>query len=377
MSQQIDTFAEDRRAGLGGSDFPKLMIPGYKYGSAYDVYLDKIEGSDFQGNAATRRGHYFEQGVARWYSDKTGRALHRLGPETDPTLNMAKVGDEWTLVHPGFPFLRGTPDFLTDLPDLGLECKTHNDRMLQDVDYDGGPLWGPDHSDMVPTAHMIQCQWYMGMTGRRRWDLAVYFVGDKDEFRQYHLTFDPDFFKEMVDVGVAFWNDYVLPRIPPPIDLVPSDRVMGVLIMKGLASGKEIQATPELNQLAQDWADFQAQRLNVVDDEAEIKARFATLMSGLGAAKVKGSIGGKNWSVGAREEKNGTKTNHAAVEAIFYRMLLDRGAATEELEGILADNTIPSHTDAFIQGYFNSINKDRKALRAAMKVAPLAEDLSA
>jgi len=128
---------------------------------------------------------------------------------------------------------------------------------------------------------------------------------------------------------------------------------------------------------AQDWADLQSQRLNLVDDETEVKARFAKVMSGLCAAKVKGSINGKNWSVGARGGKDGTKTNNAAVSAIFYQMLRDRGVEERELEEILATNTIGTHQEAFIQGYFNSINKDRKALRAAMKATPLAEDLTA
>lgn len=407
MTNQLNSFAEDRRAGLGGTDYAKLMIPGYEYGGPYDVWLDKIQGSVFKGNAATRRGKYFESGVGCWYSDETGRKLHRLSPETDPGLNLARVGDEWTLVHPQYPFMRGTPDFLTDLPDLGTECKTHNDRMLYAVDWDGAPLWGPDGSDQIPTSHLIQCQDYMGLSGRRRWDLAVYFVGDKDEFRNYHLEFDPEFFEEMVRVGHEFWSTYIIPAIPfmqfrdslapaeredragelddmlyslpkPPIDLIPSSRVVGFLVTKALAQGKEVQATPALNQLAQDWADFQSQRLNLVADEAEIKGQFAKLMSELGAAKVKGTISGKNWSVGAREEKKGTKTNHKAVSEILQRLVVERGAATEEeVQGLLADNTIPTSTDAFIQGYFNSINKDRKALRAATKASPIAKDLSA
>ena len=378
MTDQLNTFAEDRRAGLGGSDFPKLMIPGYRYGGAYDVYLDKIEGSTFAGNNATRRGKYMEPAVARWYSDQTGRALHRVSPETDPTLTLAKVGEEWTLVHADFSYLRGTPDYLTDDPNLGLEVKTARERQLADVDQDGNPLWGHDGSDLVPLAYMIQCQWYMGLTGRRKWDVAVFFVGDKDEFRLYHLDFDRDFFASMVETGVFFWQDYIEPRIPPAIDLVPSGRVVGQLLSKALGKGAEVKATAHLEELALRWAALVADRKNAEDDEAEVKGAFAQVMAQLCAAKIKGTTrGGKNWSVSAREGSSGTKTNHQAVVAIFYRMLVERGAHTEQLDAILADNTIPTSTDSYIQGYFNSINKDRKALREAVKASPLSKDISA
>jgi predicted phage-related endonuclease len=373
-----DTFAEDRRAGLGGSDFPKLMIPGYKYGGAYDVYLDKIEGSTFTGNNATRRGHYMEPCVAQWYSDTTGRILHHVSPEADPGLKLARVGKEWTLVHPEFDFIRGTPDYLTDDPDLGYEGKTANERQLDMVDQFGDPLWGHDGSDIVPLPYLIQCQEYMGLTGRRRWDLGCFFVGNKDEFRLYHLTFDPEFYAQLVETGVAFWNDHIIPRVPPPIDLIPSSMVVEHLLNKALAGGAEMRATPGLEALAEDWAALQAQRLNIVDDEDEIKGEFARLMGALGAAKVKGTTrSGKNWSVGASEGKSGTTTNKDAVIAIYQRRLMDLGVSGEELEAILNDNTIPTETAASIRPYFNSINKDRKALRAAAKASPLSKDISA
>ena len=364
-----DTFAEDRRAGLGGSDFPKLMIPNYKFGGPYDVYLEKTEGSNFTGNAATRRGHYLEPAVAQWYSDTTGRRLHKVTPETDPALRLAPVGKEWTVLHPQFDFLRGTPDFLTDDPDLGYEGKTANERQLDMVDQFGDPLWGPPGSDIVPLAHMIQCQEYMGLTGRRRWDLGCFFVGNRDEFRLFHLRFDPDFFASLVETGVRFWQDYILTRTPPPVDLVPSDRVISTLLTKAMGGGAEVRATPRLEELAAKWADMVADRKNTEDDEAEIKAEFSKIMAQLGAAKIKGTTrAGKNWSVAAREGGSENKPNHKALSAIFQRMLIERGAAGEdEIETILAANTTTVTTSAFIQGYFNSINKDRKALRAARK----------
>ena len=328
-------------------------------------------------NNATRRGHYLEPSVAQFFADTTGRKLHQVSPETDPGLKLARVGKQWTILHPEYDFIRGTPDYLTDDPDLGFEAKTANERQLDMVDQFGDPMWGHDGSDIVPLAHLVQCQGYMGLTGRRHWDLACFFVGNKDEFRLYHLTFDPEFYAQLVAAGVSFWNDYIVQRIPPPIDLIPTDKVIGHLLTKGLASGAEVKATPRLEELALQWAGLVADRKNAEDDEAEVKAEFAQIMGALQAAKVKGSASGKNWSVSAREGSSGTKTNHVAVAAIFQRMLLDRGVSGEDLEGILADNTIPTETSAYIQGYFNSLNKDRKALREAAKASPLSKDRTA
>lgn len=374
MAEQLDTFAEDRRAGLGGSDFPKLMIPSYKYGGPYDVYLEKIEGSTFTGNNATRRGKYLESGVAQWYADQTGRKLHKVSPETDPGLKLARVGREWTVVHPSVDFLRATPDYLTDDPDLGYEGKTANERQLDMVDQFGDPLWGPPESDIVPLQYLVQCQWYMGMTGRRRWDLACFFVGNRDEFRLYHLTFDPGFFDQMVVTGIAFWQDYIITRTPPAIDLVPSGRVISQLLTKAMGGGAEMRATPHMEEQALKWAGLVAVRKNCEDDEAEIKAEFSKAMAELGAAKIKGTTKtGKNWSVGARESSSESRPNHKALSVIFQRMLLERGAATaEELEAIAADNTVHVETSAYVQGYFNAINAGRKAVRTSAKEAQTA-----
>ena len=216
-------FSKDRMSGLGGSDMAKLIIEGYKYGGPLDVYNEKVELPKFKGNAATTRGHYLERGVADWYADTTVCKLHHVHPDIDKDLKLERVGSEFTVVHPVYNYLRGTPDFLTDNPQLGLEVKTARENQWSFIDRYGKPMWGKSGTSVIPLPYFVQCQWYMGLTSRSLWDVAAFFIGYKDEFRIYHLEFDKGLYDEMVRVGKEFWETYVLPQVPPPKALVMSE----------------------------------------------------------------------------------------------------------------------------------------------------------
>lgn len=370
MAEQVNTFAEDRRKGLGCSDFSALMVPNYDFGGPLDVYLDKVEGKSFTGNAATRRGQYFEPSVAKWAADESGRNLRKVNPSLDTHLKLAPVGSEWTVVHPVYDFIRGTSDYLTDDPDLGLECKTAHERQLRETASDGAPLWGDDGTDIVPVQYLIQCQGYMGLYQRRRWDLAVHFMG-ADEFRLYHLDFDPAFYAQMVETGVDFWNNHVIPRIPPPQELIPSERVMGWMLGKAMAQGREIQADGDLLQRGLRFAAAQAKKKDAEDEEDAIKAVVAEQMAILGAQKIKGSApSGANWSVCA--QGGGQGKPRIAWNTIALRLALRLGLDGVP-EDLIRENTIPGNDLVpYVRGYFNAVNKERKAAQIANLIENLA-----
>ena len=370
MAEQVNTFAEDRRKGLGCSDFAALLVANYDFGGALDVYLDKVEGKSFTGNAATRRGQYFESGVAQFYADETGRHLRKVNPSQDPHLKLAPVGNEWTVVHPEFDFIRGTSDYLTDDPDLGLECKTAHERQLRETASDGGPLWGDEGTDIVPVQYLIQCQGYMGLHQRKRWDLAVHFMG-ADEFRLYHLDFDPDFYAQMVETGVDFWRNHIIPQIPPPQELIPSERVMGWLLGKALAQGREIQADGDLLNLGLQFAAAQAAKKDAEDLEDAIKAKWAEQMAILGAQKIKGKApNGANWSIGVQGGGQGKPKIQWNTIALRLALQLGLDGVPETL---IRENTIPGNDlTPYVRGYFNAVNKDRKAAQIANLLENLA-----
>ncbi len=370
MNQNAEAaFALARRLRLGGTDIAKI-VGASAYGGPYDVFLSKAGQDTFQGNNATRAGKYFESGVAQWYSDQTGRQLHKLHPDLDRGLLLVETGDEWAVQHVEHPFLAGTPDFLTDAPDLGLEIKTAAEEMLYKTDADGIPYWGPDGTDEVPMDYMVQCQWYMGLTGRRRWDLAAFFFGPKREFRLYHLDFDQELFALLIEKGVAFWTGHVEKNVPPPMDLMPSDLVRAHL-MNQARTGKVVEATPDLEVLSLDLADASAARKAAEDREDAIKAKLAERMSDLGAQKIEGKTQGAKWSVAIQGGGTYQKVNNGLVIKAFYKRLSDLGVSEEELEGTLSAYTTSVSKTPYIRGYFNSLKK----LNAAP--APAAQPLSA
>ena len=100
--------------------------------------------------------------------------------------------------------------------DVGLECKTANAFMAD--------KWGPSQeaeivSGNVVTEHQIplyyetQIQWYMAVTGIKKFYVAV-LIGGQD-FRMYEVRRDEDVIKAIVEKCHAFWFKKVLADVPP------------------------------------------------------------------------------------------------------------------------------------------------------------------
>lgn len=100
--------------------------------------------------------------------------------------------------------------------DVGLECKTANAFMAD--------KWGPSQeaeivSGNVVTEHQIplyyetQIQWYMAVTGIKKFYVAV-LIGGQD-FRMYEVQRDEDVIKAIIEKCHAFWFKKVLADVPP------------------------------------------------------------------------------------------------------------------------------------------------------------------
>lgn len=270
-----------RHTYLGGPDLAAIAGAS-RYQGPYDVYLRKTGQAETPDNAPMEWGRRLEGAVAQAYSDKTGHTLEQPS----------------TIFHPEFGFIGGTPDYLvTDDAGILLECKTSAEEQLRMVDDKGDPLWGPTGTDEVPLDYYVQCQAYMGLTGRRRCDLAVFFLGARREFRIYTLEFDRELFGLVLEKGVSFWRDHVEARVPPPMDLIPSDLVTSHLARRALDAGSSVDIPADLLPVAMELEAVGRSRGELDGREDQLKARILKEMAALGAQKLQGKMGGAKFSL--------------------------------------------------------------------------------
>ena len=176
----------DRRTYLGGPAVAAIVGVS-PYLAPIDVWrfargLD--EGPDV--TERMRLGLLLEQAIADAYSADTGRKVRRVG----------FVG------HKSHAFLGGHPDRLI-LGEPGiLEAKAAVTRR--------------GYSDEeVPPHVAVQCQWYMGLTGRQWTDVALLASMGLTIIR---VEFDPELYAALEEAAIRFWLDHVLAGVEPPPD---------------------------------------------------------------------------------------------------------------------------------------------------------------
>jgi putative phage-type endonuclease len=238
-------FALLRAKSLGGSDVGAILGLS-KYRSAIDVWMEKTgKEVSARDSLPLRFGQFAESFVASEYALSTGFSL---------------VAHDSAIIHPQYEYMHGHIDrFVIDqhsakshdeatgepsnlFDDSGrvtasriLECKTANPFTQSE--------WGEAGSDQVPLAYLVQCVWYMMMTGIDRTDLAVLF-GNAD-FRIYEITRDIELEQMVLERAISFWENHVLTDTPPP---ATSESDYKTLFGKSTLS-KSVEAPSETSEL--------------------------------------------------------------------------------------------------------------------------------
>lgn len=192
----------DRHTYIGASDIGVIMgVNPFK--TPFELWCEKtqkISPKKLDENDSVRMGKVLEEFVAQEYAYRNNISVRRA----------PKV-----YVHPDYSFLKAHADRLVTGTEKGLECKTTSE-------YNKDKWNGAD----IPESYILQCQWLMGLSGRKEWDIAVLIGGNK--YKDKPLKFDKDLFDLMLEKAVKFWNENVLKDIPPA--LTPDDdKVIGEL----------------------------------------------------------------------------------------------------------------------------------------------------
>lgn len=180
-------WLEWRRKGLGGSDVSAICNMN-RYRSPRAVYLDKIgELPELEDNESMYWGRELEDVVAREFAKRTGLKVRR---------------ENQMLQHPQHDFMLANVDRLIVGENAGLECKTASEYAKDD--------W---QGETVPKEYALQCHHYMACTGADRWYVAVLIGGNKFEWRV--IERDDVIINSLIEIESGFWNNHVIPRIPP------------------------------------------------------------------------------------------------------------------------------------------------------------------
>ena len=223
-------FARMRASCLGGSDIGAVLGLN-RYRSAVDVWMEKTgRVSGVCDSLALRFGSFAESFIASEYELATGLSL---------------VAHEAAVVHPQYEYLMGHIDrFVCSGPLFNaagsllasrvLECKTANVYTQSE--------WGEVGTDQVPLSYLVQCLWYLMLTGLEQADLAVLF-GNSD-FRIYEIHRDWELEQMLLDRAVSFWEKHVLEdRAPAP----KTESDFRTLFPKSV--GKQVEAPLETCEL--------------------------------------------------------------------------------------------------------------------------------
>ncbi len=183
---------EARRKGVGGTDVAAILgLSPWK--TPLDVYNDKLGlADDSPETLPMRMGKFLEPQIAREYVLATGR-------------NITHDGE--FVVHPEHPWMLANIDRrCTDGDERGVECKSVGRWTSLDE-------WGPEGTDEVPIVYLVQCAWYMYVTGRPVWDLAALIGGH--ELRIYTIAANKRLADRITEAAGCFHHDHVLANNPP------------------------------------------------------------------------------------------------------------------------------------------------------------------
>lgn len=185
---------EARRGGVGGSDVGAIVgVDPYR--TVWDVWQSKVLAPKPQeDNADTLRGKLGEPVAAKEYARRYEVTV-TPAPES--------------MVHPDYPFMRGTPDYLIETPDgpVPLEIKCPRVAAFYEMKAEG-----------LKKPYILQLQHYLAIGG---WDRGVFAIwcGEYSDLYAFEMARDPDITRYLIETERRFWEEYVLPRKQPPAPL--------------------------------------------------------------------------------------------------------------------------------------------------------------
>jgi len=290
-----DAERTGRRAYLGGPDMA-AVVGVSRFGSPISVWREKVEGSTRELTERMAWGQLLEDAIADGYTARTGRRLQKR---------------HTPIFHRVYPFLGGSPDrWIVGEPGL-VEMK---------VTARG---W-----DEIPPDVEVQCQWYLGLTGRQFCDVVV--LTGMSQLSISTIERDDKLIAELVDEGVDFWQQHVLTGEAPEVDA--SQDYRHYLAEKfPRDGGMEIVATAEQALLVDELRAVIAEQAEATDRRTLIENR---LKAAIGEAS---GLIGADFRISWKAQSRRTVDWHQLARDLVEPLAVQAGVDGEEY---LADKAL-------------------------------------
>lgn len=316
-------FLENRQKGIGGSDMPAILgLSPHK--NALDVYYEKtrpITDADLEDDTIHQlRGHVLEATALAHYWLKTGRQGRATGI---------------TVAHPDYPAVRVHRDFEVFATSQNLPPYadgTGTGEIKSPMSW----VYGKIIDDGLREAEIIQTLTNIAAS-RHSWGSIAYFSLEhsRGPIQFVDMPHDPKMGPWLLQMGQKFWDEHVVPRIPPNVDdwshLLRRDDAPPIVDL----------SDPELVRLTDDAEYIEAigeeLRLKALVKDAETlyeaaKARLKTVALDRGLKRVHAPGIGKATVV----TQNGRKTLQQ--DTLRHAMPLDRDKVERWLRNYIPDN---------------------------------------
>jgi len=194
-----------REKRIGGSDIGAILGVN-KYKSIIDVYIDKTEGSNFEGNEATFWGHMHESTIMKVFAQK-----HR----------------EFNVYQAPYSVV---DNFLIANLDAVLKDKNSGEHGVLEIKTTNAFNYKDWEGDVVPQYYYAQVQHYLMLTGYKFAYIAVLIGGNK--YKDFKIERSEEDIELIRSKATEFYKENILKQIPPMPD--GSDAYMDYLKKKAM-----------------------------------------------------------------------------------------------------------------------------------------------
>lgn len=256
-----EQWLELRRKGIGGSDTaPILGLSPYK--SIFGIYVEKVEGSTFEGNIHTEFGNWMEPHIREEFPKRFFKA---------EGIDVAVFEYPYVLQHPTIDIFMANLDGVMEHPEYGtgiIEIKTASEMQ-----------WKQWQDDELPDSYYCQVQHYLNVTGLD-YAYIVALVGKKLLWK--YISRNDEFISLVSERLIDFWNTYIIPKeAPSPMGLDDDADILKKLYGKE-AAGKLVDLPDHQN----DYDRYKEIAKEVKELEQEQEAIKQKFMQAMGDCEV-------------------------------------------------------------------------------------------
>lgn len=248
-----------RAKGIGGSEIAAILGKS-SWSSPTDIYMKKIPQFESEPEPQTesaRWGNVLEDVIIKEWAHRTGRHYVHIP--------VSLQSDENPI------FIANVDGFEVDADNklIGLlECKTttlYNESLWADAE--------------VPIYYIYQIQWYMSITGLEN-TCIMCLVGGQHLY-YYDFPASSDIAEEEKAGAIDFWNNHVIPMIPPALTALDADRLQKIKAEEEEHAEPIITEDTDTYDALQQYVEYRRQ---ISELEKEKKKVYAKVLDKLGTA---------------------------------------------------------------------------------------------